>query len=271
MRVLTYNVHGWRTIEDLPNLSLIAELFERADVDVIGLNEVYHPCPAVTGSALGWLASRLSMSYAFAACWSGRLPRTTIPVSYGNALLSRSPLRAVCSGLFSALPGKEQRGYLEAQIDVADGQTFTVVVTHLDHTDETVRITQLDGLFASGGPLDGTWDLIMGDFNCVHPREYEHRPDAFARVTAHPVAGHLANQPDGPLVTGRMEATGYTDALIHKGLLGKGTFIPAGEPVRLDYIWVSAARLPGLAYAGIVEEPAGREASDHRAVRVELI
>ncbi|HEY8506208.1 MAG TPA: endonuclease/exonuclease/phosphatase family protein, partial [Gemmataceae bacterium] len=83
MRVLTYNIHGWRTTDDRPNLSLVAELLERAQVDVVGLNEVYHPYPAESGAALGWLAGRLGMSYAFAACESRKLPGAGTPVSYG--------------------------------------------------------------------------------------------------------------------------------------------------------------------------------------------
>jgi endonuclease/exonuclease/phosphatase family metal-dependent hydrolase len=41
MPALTYNVHGWRTKDDRPNFDLVADLLKSADVDVIGLNEVY--------------------------------------------------------------------------------------------------------------------------------------------------------------------------------------------------------------------------------------
>jgi endonuclease/exonuclease/phosphatase family metal-dependent hydrolase len=269
MRILTYNVQGWRTIDDRPNVSRVADLLEQTGAEVVGLNEVYHPCPGPAGSALAWLAGRLGMSYAFAACEARRLPETGGPVSFGNALLSRLPLRGACAGLLLAVPDKLPRGYLEARVE-AGGKTLMVVVTHLDHTDEAVRVMQLEDLFARAGSGEEAWDVVMGDFNCVHPREYEDRPNALARLAHHPVARHLANAPAGPLVTARVEERGYADAVIHKGQLGKGTFIPAEEPARLDYVWVSTARLPELAGAGVVEEPAGREASDHRPVWAEL-
>lgn len=270
MRVLTYNLQGWRTIDDRPNLDLVADLLKGADADVIGLNEVYHPAPATTGSALGWLAGQLGMSYAFAACEARRLPGNSTPVSYGNALLSRAPIASASSGLFMPFLRKEQRGYLEGRIDAGDRRTFTVVVTHLDHTDETARLAQIDDLFSGVGSIHGVPALIMGDFNCVHPRDYSNRPDALTRLSSHPVGGQFANQPEGPRVVGRMEEVGYTDALIHKEFLEVGTVIPMDEPLRLDYIWLSSSTLPGLTRVEVLEESSGQEASDHRAVFAEL-
>jgi exonuclease III len=52
--------------------------------------------------------------------------------------------------------------------------------------------------------------------------------------------------------------------------LGRGTFIPAWEPIRLDYIWLRSDWARHLTHAGIVEEPAGQEASDQRPVVAEL-
>ena len=69
--------------------------------------------------------------------------------------------------------------------------------------------------------------LIVGDCNCVHPQEYERRPEAFAALGTHPVAAHLANNPDGPQLTRQIEQAGHLDALIQRGALGRGTFIPA--------------------------------------------
>ena len=58
--------------------------------------------------------------------------------------------------------------------------------------------------------------------------------------------------------------------LIQKEVLGRGTFIPAREPVRLDYIWLRSDWACHLTHAEIVEELAGQEASDHRPVFAEL-
>ena len=112
--------------------------------------------------------------------------------------------------------------------------------------------------------------LSVGNCNCVHPQEYERRPEAFAALGTHSVPAHLANNPDGPQLTRQIEQAGYLDALIQTGILGRGTFIPAREPIRLDYIWLRSDWECHVTHAGIVEEPAGQEASDHRPVVAEL-
>jgi len=262
MRIATYNIHGWLTIDGRPNAALVADVLARTGADVIGLNEVYHPGPLPGDGALAWLAGRLGMAYAFGACETRPFPGTGTPDNYGNALLSRLPFTAVRTGFFRPVPGKERRGFLEARI----GQV-AVLVTDLDHADEAVRLHQVDDLFAAVGDRP---DVLVGDFNCVHPREYDGRPEAFARLAAHPLGGHMAYAPHGPAVAPRVERHGYADALVVRGVLGGNTFIPAEDPVRLDYVWVRADRVEGIGEVGIVEEPPGAEASDHRAVYADV-
>ncbi len=43
MRVVTYNIHGWRTTDDRPNLDLVASVLADTQADIIGLNEVFYP------------------------------------------------------------------------------------------------------------------------------------------------------------------------------------------------------------------------------------
>jgi endonuclease/exonuclease/phosphatase family metal-dependent hydrolase len=270
VRVLTYNIHKWRTIHDRPNFTPVADLLKGVAADVIGLNEVLHPAPAGSGVALSWLADELRMYVAFAAREPRRQLGGSSPGAGGDALLSRFPFVSVACGLFSPIPGKKQRGFLEAKLELGGGRTCTVVNTHLDHTEERARQSQFGDLLAWYGQAERLPDLILGDCNCVHPREYECRPEALAALSAHPVAAHLANGPDGPQLAGQIERAGYVDAVLVKGPLGRGTFIPAQEPVRLDYIWVRSGGAFHLTGAWIVEEPAGQEASDHRPVVTEL-
>jgi endonuclease/exonuclease/phosphatase family metal-dependent hydrolase len=270
VRVVTYNIHKWRTISDQPNLSLLAHLLKATDADVIGLNEVLHPFPTPAGAALSRLADELGMDFAFAAREPTRRLGHGSTGGSGNALLSRFPLVSVAWGLFAPVPDKIQRGFLEVRLEPGIGQTCTVVCIHLDHTDERTRQSQFGDLLAWYEQAGGRPDLIIGDCNCVHPREYERRPEAFAALTKHPVAAHLANYPDGPQLTRQIEQAGYVDALIQREVLERGTFIPAREPVRLDYIWLRSDWGSHLTHAEIVEEQAGQEASDHRPVVAEL-
>jgi len=268
MRVLSYNVHRWRTIHDQTNLDLLVKLLKSIEADVIGLNEAYHPAPC---TALSWLAEQLRMRVAFAANGARRSPGDVTSGASGNALPSRYPFESVFSGLYPPAEGKKQRGFLEGRIAMSNGRTWSVVITHLDHTAEKVRQAQFDELLTWFQQDGRRPDLILGDFNCLNPRDYQDNPEARAAWSRFPkAASHLANAPDGPQLAIQIEQAHYLDAVAERRNGGRGTFIPAQVPVRLDYIWLRSDLASCLGYAGIVEEPAGQEASDHRPVIADL-
>ena len=114
MRVVTYNIHGWRTTDDRPNLDLVASVLADTQADIIGLNEVFYP-RVVEGAnepALAALAARLNMQFVFGPCrrWPAQddLPAD----AYGNACW-RAGLSSPAPAITSRLPGKEQRGLLK--------------------------------------------------------------------------------------------------------------------------------------------------------------
>jgi hypothetical protein len=96
MRIVTYNIRGWRTLDGEPNLHQLITVLQAIGGDVVGLNEVFYP-RAVAGEsrpALTLLAERLGMHYVFGPClrWPAQddMPAT----AYGNAILSRWPIIA---------------------------------------------------------------------------------------------------------------------------------------------------------------------------------
>jgi endonuclease/exonuclease/phosphatase family metal-dependent hydrolase len=270
VRVITFNIHKWRTSDDQPNFRLLVDLLKRVNADVIGLNEVLHPFPTETSAALSCLADELGMYVAFGAPEPRRQLDPTSTGGSGDALLSRFPFVSTAWAPLLPIPDKKQRGFLEVRLALGAGQTCTVVSLHLDHTDERARQGQFSDLLAWYHLAGRRPDLIVGDCNCIHPREYEDRPDAFRALSSDSIARHLTNGSDGPQLTRQIEQAGYVDALIQKGVLGQGTMIRAGEPVRLDYIWLRADWAHSLTHAEIVEEPVGQEASDHRPVVAEF-
>jgi endonuclease/exonuclease/phosphatase family metal-dependent hydrolase len=250
---------------------MLVELLKRTEADVIGLNEAYHPTPTESGAALSRLAEQLGMRVAFAAKRPRGFPGDITSGASGNALLSRFPFASIFSGLYSPLEGRRPRGFLETRLEVDGGQVVSVVVTHLDPSDEHVRQAQFSELLAWFDQDGRRPDLILGDFNCLNPRDYESAAKGLAEWSRFPEkARHLANAPDGPQLARQIEQAGYTDTGAQRGHGGRGTFIPAQIPVRLDYIWLRSDGSARLGEVGIVEEPSGQEASDHRAVIAEL-
>ena len=274
MRVLTYNIHGWRTIAGHPNLDAVAQIIAASNADLVGLNEVYYPraMPGTNEAALEALAARLGMHFVFGPCLRWPAQDNMPADAYGNALLSRWPILASAAHHLTPVPGREQRGLLEARMALPTGKPFTAYVTHLDHRDEDARLVQLRALRTWTVRDRNRPHLIMGDFNAISLWDYGDEANATAKLAQ---SGHSPNvlneDKGGPKVIAQMEKAGYVDAYASVGTPGTTTFLGGEHPaVRIDYIFVSESLAPALTAAQIWHEPPGQEASDHRPVLAEF-
>jgi len=281
MRILTYNIHGWRTQDGQPNFDEVGKVLADSGADIIGLNEVYYPrtAPGSSEPALTALARQLQMQYVFGPCLRWPAQDEMPAQAYGNALLSRWPIIASAAHHLTPkeedhqalLTNKEQRGLLEARLLLPDQSNFTVYVTHLDHTDEAVRLLQLR--------VARQWlvrdrnrpHIVMGDFNAISPWDFEERPEAYTRLAINEKGQNMINGEEGPQVIAQMEKSGYVDLLREQGSRGVQSFLPLTETnLRIDYIFASSSLAPQARSCAIWQEQPGTEASDHRPVLAEL-
>lgn len=277
MRIVTYNIRGWRTLDGKPNLHDLSATLLALGGDVIGLNEVFYP-RAVAGEqrpALTLLAERLGMHYVFGPClrWPAQddMPAT----AYGNAILSRWPISASAAHHLTSkeedpqglLLQREQRGLLEARILLPGGQTFTVYQTHLDNHGETTRAIQLR--------IARTWlvrdrsrpHLVMGDFNTVSPWDFADSPQALEQIEMVDHGPRL-DPGAGLQVIAQMEKAGYVDLYRRFGVAGATTFLPSPQPLRVDFIFASQPLAPHVTGCAIWPDADG--VSDHRPVYADL-
>lgn len=278
MRIVTYNIHGWLTIDRAPNLDAVTGVLRATGADIIGLNEVFYP-RVMAGSdqpALEALAARLGMTFVFGPCLRWPAQDDMPANAYGNALLSRWPIVANAAHHLTSkeedpqglLAHKEQRGLLEGRIALPDGRTLTVYSIHLDHTDEEARSIQLR--------VARTWlvrdrnrpHLVMGDFNAITPWDFTGREADWATLAAHPKGCNLVNAPKGPVVVSQMEKAGYTDLYRTFNPPGERSYTAAQTAIRIDYCFASAALAPAVTGCRIVTDADG--VSDHRPVVVDL-
>jgi len=270
MRVLTYNIHGWRTRDGQPNFDAVAALLAAADADMIALNEVNYPHSqaGVDGPLLTALAARLEMRYVFGPCLRWPAQDNLPADAYGNALLSRWPILASAAHHLTPAPGHEQRGLLEARIQLPDRGPFTVYVTHLDHKAEAVRLTQLRALRTWTVRDRNRPHVVMGDFNAISAWDFAQNPVGLDRLAQFVNGAHMVNRDGGgPQVVAQMEKAGYVDVYSRFGAPGAQTFVLAtNPPIRIDYIFVSEPLVPALRDCRIQHEPPSAEASDHRPV-----
>jgi endonuclease/exonuclease/phosphatase family metal-dependent hydrolase len=274
MRLLTYNIHGWRTARGLSNLNAVAQLIAATKADIVGLNEVFYPrvVEGVSEAALTALAARLGMHYVFGPCMRWPAQDHMPPTAYGNALLSRWPILASAAHHLTPVPEREQRGLLEARIALPMGKPFTAYVTHLEYLSEEMRLVQLRALRTWTVRDRNRPHVVMGDFNAISLWDFATRENALEELARSPEGEKVLNSAGGgPKIVAQMEKAGYVDAYAQTGTPGDTTFL--GEehpPVRIDYIFLSESLAPALTSAQIWREPPGEEASDHRPVLAEF-
>lgn len=253
MKVLTYNVHHFEGNDGVVDLERFDRIFQESGAALIGLNEVYHP--------FRWRGQRWEPLERWRQQgWHGAfgqnllVEREEIGGPYGNALLSRFPIRHWENHRLPREPSLgrervEQRGLLAVEVEI-QGQIWGVFVTHLHHSHpEALRVAQVEAILEhlQRCPFP---HLLLGDFNDLSPAD----------------PGAPAERSEAIL---RLFKAGYVDAF-EKAERFQGT-IPTPNPThRIDFIFLSPELAPRLRAAGILRNPLTEVASDHYPVWAEL-
>ena len=231
-RVMTYNIHHGEGLDRKVDLQRIADLIKREQADIVALQEVdkgvqrtaQRDCPAELAALTG-MTCVFSNNYHFQGG------------EYGNAVLTRFPVKRWTNRHYKMLRPGEQRGLLQVVLDV-HGRELVFLDTHLDpRGDDAERWFSAAKLEEAIQPYRGQPMILCGDFNDT--------PDSRT-------CQKLAQQ--------------FTDTWKSTGE-GDGFTIPAEKPrKRIDFIWTS--KEPAIKALKIwVPES---EASDHRPVVAEF-
>lgn len=167
LRVMTYNVHGCVGLDGKLSPARIARVIARHDPDVVALQEL-DVCRARSGclDQVKIIADKLKMNYHFHPSFCVKDEK------YGNAVLSRHPMRLVRVGALPQLGRRtgELRGALWVEIDVGlDGGKVQLFNTHLS-------LWQREGLLQARALQTSDWlknagcegpVLVCGDFNAL--------------------------------------------------------------------------------------------------------
>jgi len=224
LRILAYNIHHGRGTDGVVDLGRIAAVIRGSEADVALLQEV-DDRTARTGRVdqPAELARLTGMHVEFGHQIDYQGGR------YGQAILSRTPLREPVVHVLPGDPDRETRIAFSARTTVAD-RDMVVVGTHLHHRDPIARLEQartLRGLDVGPGPV-----ILGGDLNAVPESE----PLRELLTTWSPTTAD-------PLPT-----------------------FPAGAPVRqLDHVLHRPAGVLDMVECRVLDEPV---ASDHRPLLV---
>lgn len=156
-RVVSYNIHEAVDSDRRLNPEAIAVTIERQRPDVVLLQEVGRGWPESGMADMGeWLARRLGMRLVWGPAAENQ---------FGNAVLTRLPVRATGAGRLPQGNGSQIRGYVWARVDVGGGRTLDAWSTHLQHRDDQTltRLAEAETLLRAWSGAPNT--VIGGDMN----------------------------------------------------------------------------------------------------------
>ncbi len=239
LRVMTYNVHNCLGLDGKISPERIARVIARHQPDAVALQELdVNRLRTGRVDQAERIARMLQMTFHFHT--SFRLADE----QYGNAILSRFPMRLVRAGGLPRLPGSpagEPRGALWVELDV-QGSAVHMINTHLSLW-PAERLLQAEALLGPewvGSPEALGPFLLCGDFNSA----------------------------PGSAVYRRLTRPFRDIQLTLKEHLPRGTWFGRYPFSRIDHILIS----PGLEALDVVvpETELDRAASDHLPLLAEL-
>ena len=161
LRVVTYNIHKCRGLDQRVRPARIVEVLREIDADIIALQEVLSVhSPRREDHQVSYIAHELGYDY--------RLGETRMLKGgiYGNVVLSRLPLQGACNFNIS-VSGREPRGCLRADVELHRERVLHLYNVHLG-TAFLERRRQarklLEEEILSDGKLTGP-RIMLGDFN----------------------------------------------------------------------------------------------------------
>jgi endonuclease/exonuclease/phosphatase family metal-dependent hydrolase len=222
--VMSFNIQHGEGLDGRIDLERIAALIGGARADVVALQEVDRGVARTQRRDLPAELARLTgMEVYFAKNidYQGG--------DYGNAVLSRLPIRQRAHVPLTMVGDGEQRGVIRLVFEVG-GREVLFLATHLDHRpSDAERIGSVDaieGLIAHAGRMPV---IVAGDFNALPDSRVHRKMER--------------------LLTDAWEAAGQ----------GRGFTFPAEAPAeRIDYIWFSGEAIDLLG-----TEVLPTRASDH--------
>lgn len=231
LRVCSYNVHSWVGRDDRCDPKRVAGVIRELDADIVALQEVR----SLTEKRLTAPLADLCDERGYEIIEGPTLDFEKS--SYGNALLSRLPVRDV-SRLDLSVPGREPRGAVAVSLD-GGHQSVCVVNTHLGLRVRE-RVHQVSKLleWIRSGVFGSAPDVLslVGDFN-----EWRFRAATLGRIDA---AFAWAAAPRS---------------------------FPSARPwFRLDRVWVLPRAVVRGQSASAHRSAAARVASDHLPVVVDF-
>ncbi len=205
IRVMSYNIRHGVGMDKRLDIERIAGVIKESNADIVALQEVDQ---GVQRSGSRDLPAELAELTGMEVCFERNI--TFQGGAYGNAVLTRFPIKSKKNTHYQMLHPGEQRGLMQLVLDVR-GKDLLFMNTHLDYrpddSERLLNISEIEQIIANAGKMPV---ILCGDFNA----------------------------PPGSPTHRKMSET-LNDAWEQTGE-GKGFTYPSDKPgARIDYIWIS--------------------------------
>jgi len=225
LRVLSYNIHHGQGVDGEFDLERIAKTIADVEPDLVAIQEIEHGARRSRGVNQPKELARLTgMEVVFgpAIAFQGG--------EYGNAVLSKLPIKRHENHALPRIGEGEKRGVLEVEVELPDGQPMRFLATHLDSKEEPERVLSAETILKMIEPASDELAILAGDLNAV--------PESKSMATLRKMWA-MPNEEPTPTV-------------------------PVSNPVRqIDYVLVRPANRWKTIEVRVLEE---KVASDHRAI-----
>ena len=164
LRVLSYNIHHGEGVDEKLDLERIAGVIRQVEPDVVALQEVDRKVARTMAVDQPAELARLTKMH---VAFGGNIELQG--GDYGNAVLSRLPIRRQANHKLPCFENGEQRGVLEVDIDWPGGQEpLWFFGTHLDHRRKgEERLASAKAINELVGKHPARPALLAGDLNDV--------------------------------------------------------------------------------------------------------
>jgi endonuclease/exonuclease/phosphatase family metal-dependent hydrolase len=163
LHVVTYNIHHGEGTDGKVDIERIAAVIKQADPDLVALQEVDQKVKRSGGVDQPAELARLTGLH---VVFGGNIPLEG--GEYGNAVLSRFPIKRHENHLLPRTDGGEQRGVLEVELEVPGKERLILLATHFDHRrPDAQRIDSAKVINALASKYKDEMVVLAGDLNDV--------------------------------------------------------------------------------------------------------
>jgi endonuclease/exonuclease/phosphatase family metal-dependent hydrolase len=163
IRVLSYNIHHGGGIDRKLDLERIARVILSVKPDLVAIQEVDQNTDRTNKADQPAELARLTKMH---VAFGGNIKFQG--GQYGNAVLSKFPIRRHKNHVLPNLDDGEQRGVLEVEVEITNGLPIVLFATHLDHrAKDRERVASARKINELAVMHRGSAALLAGDLNAT--------------------------------------------------------------------------------------------------------